>query len=84
MANLTGAPAGDEGMPGGSDLSSTKEVFDPIAKQVNLQRIERIFAVMGIAAGCVTGIVGLTSLEGFGACSVACHVQFFVTDSYLF
>jgi hypothetical protein len=63
MANLTGeAPAGQNqsNMNGGN----TKEVFDPIALQLNMQRIGRIQSVMGIAAGCVAGIAGMTGFEG--------------------
>jgi hypothetical protein len=66
MAGISGpttAP-GPSGSP--EDMTHTKEVYDPIAMQVNMQRIERIRSVMGIVSGCVAGIVGLTSLEGLG------------------
>jgi hypothetical protein len=63
MANLTGeAPAGQN--PSSMDGGNTKEVFDPIALQLNMQRIGRMQSVMGIAAGCVAGIAGLTGFEG--------------------
>ena len=64
MAGLDGADtpaAGDHGE------SSSKEVFDAIALQRNMQRIDKIRSVMGIASGCVSGIMGLTGLEGLGA-----------------
>ncbi|CAB9525969.1 Rab5-interacting protein (Rab5ip) [Seminavis robusta] len=44
---------------------NAKEVFDSMTLQRNFQRIDKIRSVMGIAAGCATGIVGLTGLEGF-------------------
>jgi len=65
MANLTGAPApGQHAASAGA--GNRKEVFDPVVMQVNLQRIDRIHAVMGIASGVVAGILGLTGLEGLG------------------
>jgi len=66
MANITADPAGGQGAAG--DLNNTKEVFDPMVMQVNLQRIERIRAVMGIASGCVAGIFGFTGWEGLSKC----------------
>jgi len=68
MANI-GTPAADgqqQGTGADGSGSSHKEVFDPIVMQVNAQRIDRIHAVMGIASGCVAGIIGLTGLEGLG------------------
>ena len=62
MANLSADPAAQVS----SDGDNTKQVFDPMAMQMNLQRIDRIRSVMGIAAGCVAGITGLTGLQGFG------------------
>jgi len=69
MANIGGDPAAGAGphQEGGADAAgggSTKEVFDPLVMQVNLQRIDRIHAVMGIVSGCVAGIIGLTGLQG--------------------
>lgn len=46
--------------------SSHKEIFDPAILQTNLQRVDRIHAVMGIAAGSTAGILGLTGIMGFG------------------
>ena len=48
-----------------ASLTNTKEVFDPLVLGTNLQRIDRIRSVMGIASGCVAGICGLTGLQGF-------------------
>jgi hypothetical protein len=48
-----------------SNLKSN-EIVDPLIVQMNLSRIERIRSVMGIASGCIAGIVGLTGMEGFG------------------
>lgn len=63
MADLTG-----EGTPGQTNENalSHKEVFSPIVLQVNLQRIDRVRSVMGIASGCSAGILGLTGLQGLG------------------
>lgn len=67
MANLTGEAPGGQGQNNGSmGIGNTKQVFDPVALQINMQRIDRIRSVMGIAAGSAAGIIGLTGLEGFG------------------
>jgi EMC6 len=61
MADLSGpTPATQD------EMNNTKEVFDPMAMQVNMGRIERIRSVMGIVSGCVAGITGLTNLQGLG------------------
>jgi hypothetical protein len=44
----------------------SNEIVDPLIVQMNLSRIERIRSVMGIASGCIAGILGLTGMEGFG------------------
>ena len=63
MSNLTGeTPKGS----GDDDLNS-KEVINGMALQANMYRIDKIRTVMGITSGCVAGILGFTSLEGFGA-----------------
>jgi hypothetical protein len=86
MANLTGdAPVGGQDPAGGASMgmANGKQVFDPIALQINMQRIERIRAVMGIASGCVAGIIGLTGLEGLGkdiVCTAECET-FFIKSS---
>ena len=47
----------------------SNEIVDPLIVQMNLSRIERIRSVMGIASGCIAGILGLTGVEGFGTLS---------------
>jgi EMC6 len=47
----------------------SNEIVDPLIVQLNLSRIERIRSVMGIASGCIAGILGLTGMEGFGTYS---------------
>jgi hypothetical protein len=64
MADLDGPPQGGAS----SELANSKEVFDQVALQRNMQRIDKMRSVMGIASGCVSGIVGLTGLEGLGTC----------------
>jgi hypothetical protein len=44
----------------------SNEIVDPLIVQMNLSRVERIRSVMGIASGCIAGILGLTGMEGFG------------------
>lgn len=44
----------------------SNEIVDLLIVQINLSRIERIRSVMGIASGCIAGILGLTGMEGFG------------------
>ena len=51
---------------GDANFSSKKDVFDPMALQVNMQRIDRIRSVMGIASGCMAGTLGFTGLQGLG------------------
>ncbi|KAL7575845.1 hypothetical protein ACA910_003164 [Epithemia clementina (nom. ined.)] len=63
MADLGTAQPGTG--QGGEDGSSTKEVVDPMAMAMNMQRIDRIKNVMCIVSGCVAGICGLTGFSGF-------------------
>jgi hypothetical protein len=58
--------AGLDDGPGMASEENTKEVFDSMTLQRNLQRVDKIRSVMGIASGCAAGIVGFTGLEGFG------------------
>lgn len=51
---------------GGDISANTKEFVDPLVMHVNMQRIERIRTIMGIASGMAAGICGLTSWGGFG------------------
>ena len=71
MANLDG---GDPTGAAADSSSSTKDVFDPIALNSNLKRIDKIRSFMGIVSGCVAGICGLTGLQGLGAlrCGALC------------
>lgn len=46
--------------------TSSKDVVDPLVLNSNLQRIDHIHAVMGVASGCIAGTLGLTGLQGFG------------------
>jgi hypothetical protein len=59
MAGLdgSGAPPTD---------ADEKDVIDMVSLRINLQRVDKIRSVMGIASGCVAGILGLTGLEGLG------------------
>mmetsp|Transcript_2928 Transcript_2928/g.6513 ORF Transcript_2928/g.6513 Transcript_2928/m.6513 type:complete len:126 (+) Transcript_2928:196-573(+) len=57
----------------GADESNAKEVFDPVALNMNLQRVDKVRSFMGILAGCVAGICGLTGWDGL-VCFVALHV----------
>lgn len=66
MANLDGGPPPGADTSAGGDLAHSKEVFDQVALQRNMQRIDKIRSVMGIASGCVAGIIGLTGVEGLG------------------
>jgi hypothetical protein len=62
MADLSGEPGGQAS----GDNDNTKQVYDPMAMQMNLHRIDRIRSMMGICSGCVAGIAGLTGLQGLG------------------
>jgi hypothetical protein len=55
----------------GSD-SPEKDVIDFISLRVNLERVDKIRSVMGIASGCVAGICGLTGWEGLGTSFCRC------------
>lgn len=66
MADLGGgAPGSTSNKADNASLTTSKEVSDPLILGTNLQRIDRIRSVMGIASGCVAGIGGLTGLQGF-------------------
>ena len=61
-------PMADLGSSGATNAADTnaKEVFDPMALNLNLQRVDKIRTFMGIVSGCVAGVCGLTGLEGLG------------------
>ena len=63
------------------DDTHSKEVFDPMILSFNLQRIERIRSVMGIASGCIAGIAGLTGWEGISM-FVYCIFSLYFAVSY--
>eukprot|EP00543_Licmophora_paradoxa_P015736 CAMPEP_0202474602 /NCGR_PEP_ID=MMETSP1360-20130828/92471_1 /ASSEMBLY_ACC=CAM_ASM_000848 /TAXON_ID=515479 /ORGANISM="Licmophora paradoxa, Strain CCMP2313" /LENGTH=125 /DNA_ID=CAMNT_0049101739 /DNA_START=205 /DNA_END=582 /DNA_ORIENTATION=- len=73
MANLGGAAPGAPTSADGGEGNSGKDVFDPIALNLNLQRVDKIKTFMGIVAGCVAGILGLTGLEGL-VCFIILHL----------
>jgi hypothetical protein len=60
-----GADAGQQQQPN-DNASGGKEVVDPLVLQLNMQRIDHIHSVMGVASGCVAGILGMAGLNGFG------------------
>lgn len=64
-------PMADMGQPQhqqpDADMNNGKEMINPVLLQLNLAKIDRIRSVMGIAAGCVTGICGYTGFAGLGA-----------------
>jgi hypothetical protein len=68
MADLGGGGGHQpqDGSGESSDGATTREVFDGMAFQMNMARIERIRSVMGIASGCIVGICGFTGFQGFG------------------
>mmetsp|Transcript_32925 Transcript_32925/g.93609 ORF Transcript_32925/g.93609 Transcript_32925/m.93609 type:complete len:124 (+) Transcript_32925:95-466(+) len=63
----------DGGAPGVEDTADEKDVIDVTSLRYNMERVDKIRSVMGIASGCVAGICGLTGLEGL-ACFVLLHV----------
>ena len=65
MADPMADLGGDPKIQDNHSLTTTKEVTDPLVLGTNLQRIDRIRSIMGIASGCVAGIGGLTGLVGF-------------------
>lgn len=56
------------GLDGGAPGVNTdeKDVIDFTSLRYNMERVDTIRSVMGIASGCAAGILGLTGLEGFG------------------
>eukprot|EP00542_Grammatophora_oceanica_P012123 CAMPEP_0194031130 /NCGR_PEP_ID=MMETSP0009_2-20130614/4381_1 /TAXON_ID=210454 /ORGANISM="Grammatophora oceanica, Strain CCMP 410" /LENGTH=125 /DNA_ID=CAMNT_0038671199 /DNA_START=134 /DNA_END=514 /DNA_ORIENTATION=- len=45
--------------------SDSKEVLDTVALHLNTQRMNNLQTFMSIASGCMTGVLGLTGLQGF-------------------
>ena len=67
MADLAGGGP-DMAMMGGPSNSddNNKEVFDMDAFRYNFRKMDKIRSFMGIVAGCVAGVLGLTGLSGLG------------------
>mmetsp|Transcript_26153 Transcript_26153/g.39580 ORF Transcript_26153/g.39580 Transcript_26153/m.39580 type:complete len:123 (-) Transcript_26153:173-541(-) len=61
------------GSANASNETDSKEVFDPILLNSNLQRIDKIRSLMGIISGCVAGIFGLTGISGL-VCFIILHL----------
>jgi hypothetical protein len=59
MANLDAVPAADA-------AADEKDIIDVPTLRYNMQAIDKVRSVMGIASGCVAGICGLTGYEGLG------------------
>ena len=51
---------------GGPSDDNNKEVFDMDAFRSNFRKMDKIRSFMGIVAGCVAGVLGLTGLSGLG------------------
>ena len=68
MADLTagGPDMMNSAMGGSSDDNNNKEVFDMDAFRYNFRKMDKIRSFMGIVAGCVAGVLGLTGLSGLG------------------
>lgn len=69
----TAAAASLDAATGAYHNLKSNEIVDPLVVQLNLSRIERIRSVMGIASGCIAGILGLTGMEGF-VCFTILHL----------
>ena len=67
MADLGGRGPDMTTMGGPSD-DNNKEVFDMDAFRYNFRKMDKIRSFMGIVAGCVAGVLGLTGLSGLGEC----------------
>jgi len=71
-------PMADLGGSGAAAETDAKEVFDPMALNQNMQRIDKIRSLMGIVSGCVAGICGLTGLEGL-VCFIGLHLTILIS-----
>ena len=75
MADLATGGGGPDMMNsamGGGDDNNNKEVFDMDAFRYNFRKMDKIRSFMGIVAGCVAGVLGLTGLSGLGELFVCC------------
>ena len=68
MADLAagGPDMMNSAMGGGPSDENNKEVFDMDAFRYNFRKMDKIRSFMGIVAGCVAGVLGLTGLSGLG------------------
>ena len=67
MADLSGGgPDMMNSAMGGPSDDNNKEVFDMDAFRYNFRKMDKIRSFMGIVAGCVAGVLGLTGLSGLG------------------
>lgn len=67
MANIDPvAPTGGSEMDATGGADGNQEVFDMNAYRSNLRKMDKIRSFMGIASGCVAGVLGLTGLSGLG------------------
>eukprot|EP00568_Trieres_chinensis_P003982 CAMPEP_0183291876 /NCGR_PEP_ID=MMETSP0160_2-20130417/1140_1 /TAXON_ID=2839 ORGANISM="Odontella Sinensis, Strain Grunow 1884" /NCGR_SAMPLE_ID=MMETSP0160_2 /ASSEMBLY_ACC=CAM_ASM_000250 /LENGTH=126 /DNA_ID=CAMNT_0025452741 /DNA_START=115 /DNA_END=495 /DNA_ORIENTATION=+ len=71
MANLDAGPsAGGTGETTGGE---GKDVFDLAADNHNAKKVDKIRSFLGIASGCVAGVLGLTGLSGL-VCFLVLHL----------
>jgi hypothetical protein len=71
MADLAGGGPDMSSMMGGASSNpddNNQEVFDMDAFRYNFRKMDKMRSFMGIVAGCVAGILGLTGLSGLGEC----------------
>ena len=75
MADIDGSGGGGSSIdPATNDgeNSNSQEVFDVHAHRINMKKMDYIRSFMGIASGCVAGVLGLTGLAGLGECFSMC------------
>jgi len=59
---------------GGPSDDNNNEVFDMDAFRSNFRKMDKIRSFMGIVAGCVAGVLGLTGLSGL-VCFLILHIS---------
>lgn len=62
------------GGPSNNSDDTNQEVFDMDAFRYNFRKMDKIRSFMGIVAGCVAGVLGLTGLSGL-ACFLILHTS---------
>ncbi|KAL9182323.1 hypothetical protein ACHAXT_012975 [Thalassiosira profunda] len=80
MANIDPAAPGPDVDAAGADGS--QEVFDVHAYRSNFRKMDKVRSFMGIAAGCVAGVCGLTGLSGLVNLSLLAFKMNFDLHSY--